>query len=203
MSSLEREAISVVPCATEQLRKIVVIAASVGGVDALMKLIRDFPANLSAALVIVQHMSEGKPSLLPEILERNSRIQVQRARENLLIRAGTAFVAEPGKHLKVRNGRFCLDSGDKVRHVRPAADVLFTSAAAEFGDRVIGVVLTGSGSDGTAGCRSIKKAGGQTIAQDQESATFFQMPESAIKAQVIDYVLPLTKIADKIIELTN
>ena len=185
----------------DPLRKIVVIAASVGGVDALMNLMPGLPATLPAAVLIVQHISENQPSILAEILDRNAHLRVLRAEDNMPIRAGVAYVAEPGKHLRVNDGRLLLDSGEKVRHVRPAADVLFTSVAAEYGDRVIGVVLTGSGSDGTEGCRNIKKMGGATIAQDKETSTFFQMPGSAIKARCIDYVAPLTNIAGKIIEL--
>jgi len=185
----------------DPLRKIVVIAASVGGVDALMNLMPGLPATLPAAVLIVQHISEKQPSILAEILDRNAHLRVLRAEDNMPIRAGVAYVAEPGKHLRVNDGRLLLDSGEKVRHVRPAADVLFTSVAAEYGDRVIGVVLTGSGSDGTEGCRNIKKMGGTTIAQDKETSTFFQMPGSAIKGRCIDYVAPLTNIAGKIIEL--
>lgn len=186
---------------TDSLHKVVVIAASAGGVDALVHLMPGFPATLPAAVLIVQHISENQPSILAEILDRNAHLRVLQAEDNMPIRAGVAYIAEPGKHLRVKDGRLRLDSGEKVRHVRPAANVLFTSVAAEYGDRVIGVVLTGSGSDGTEGCRNIKKMGGATIAQDKETSVFFQMPGSAIKAHCIDHVAPLSTIAEKIIEL--
>lgn len=186
-----------------QIRRIVVIASSVGGVDALMGLMKGFPARLPAPLLIVQHMADSKDSILPEILGRNTGIQVQSARDGMPVIPGIAYVAEPGKHIRIKDDHIRLSLGEKIRHVRPAADVLFGSVALEYGDRVIGVVLTGSGSDGTEGCRKIKKAGGITIAQNEETAAFFQMPGSAIRANCIDFVLPLSEIAAKIVELVS
>lgn len=182
---------------------VIVIGASAGGVEALISLVKNIPAPFPAPILILQHRSSDQPSLLAELLAKSARLPVVRGIEGQPIHPGMIIVAEPGNHMKIQDNRISLDDGPSVCHVKPAADVLFSSAAKYFGKRVIGVILTGSGHDGTEGCRNIKKAGGLTIAQDEESSIFFQMPGSAIRAQCIDYVLPLNDIAAKLVEITR
>lgn len=185
-----------------EIKRLVVIAASFGGVDTLIKFMSGMPTKPPISVLIVQHLKTGEEKThLPEILTRHSLMRVCLAENNMPLEPGVAYVAKPGKHLRLKNGHLILDDGEPVNYVRPSADVLFTSAAEAFGSKIIAVVLTGSGRDGTNGCLRIKATGGVTIAQDKETSTFFAMPEAAIKAGVIDFVLPIHEIAGKIIEL--
>jgi len=183
-----------------EIRNVVVMAASAGGIDALTQVLSRLPADLPAAVLIVQHLRDDRPTHLPEHLARLSPLPVRLAEEGLPLESGVAYLAVPGEHLRIENGCLVLDLGEPVHYVRPSADVLFASAAQEFGSRVIGVVLSGTGRDGARGCQEIKAKGGVTIAQDEQSARYFAMPKAAIEAGAIDYVLPLEQIAGKIME---
>ena len=185
-----------------KIDKIIVIGASAGGIDALAKVISGLPANLPAAILIVQHLTSGQGKTnLPDILARHALMPVYLAQNDMTIEENVVYVAEPGKHLIIKNDRLALKIGDPVRFVRPSVDVLFSSAAEACGSGVIGIILTGIGSDGAQGCRKIKSQGGNTVAQDKDSSAFFDMPEAAIKAGAVDYVLPLDEIAEKIMKL--
>ena len=183
--------------------KLVVIAASAGGIDALTQVLSRLPADLPAAVLIVQHLRYNRPTRLHEHLARLSPLPVRLAEDGLPLEAGVAYLAVPGKHLRIENGCLALDLGEPVHYVRPSADVLFFSAAQAFGSRVIGVVLSGTGRDGARGCQEIKAKGGMTIAQDEQSTRYFAMAKAAIELGVIDYVLPLPKIAGKIVALVQ
>jgi two-component system chemotaxis response regulator CheB len=182
------------------IEKVVVIAASAGGIDALMQVLSRLPADLPAAVLIVQHLRDDRPTRLHEHLARHSSLPVHLAEDGADLEAGVACLGVPGQHLRIEDGRLALDSGEPVHYVRPSADVLFTSAAQTFGSKVIGVVLSGTGSDGARGCQEIKAKGGTTIAQDEKTSRYFAMPGAAIEADAIDYVLPLKEIAGKIVE---
>jgi two-component system chemotaxis response regulator CheB len=113
-------------------------------------------------------------------------------------------VAPPDHHLLVdADGTLSLTRTELVHFVRPSADLLFESGAASFGRRVIGVVLTGTGSDGSLGVEAIKRRGGTVIAQDEETSDFFGMPGAAIDAGAVDFVLPLDQIAEALISLVD
>lgn len=190
--------------AKKQDFNIVVIGASAGGINALSTLVRGLPPTLGAAVFVVQHLeSTAKKSRLPEILSRYTLMAVHPARDDMAIRPGCLYVARPGMHLRIRPGTICLDKGKPVRFVRPAADVLFTSAAKHYGSRVIGVVLTGNGSDGAAGCRAVKAGGGICMAQDRGTAPFPDMPEAAVATGAVDHVLPVDEMAGQIIRLVD
>lgn len=183
---------------------VVVIGASAGGVDALIQVLSALPADLKASVLIVQHLALGpEPPHLPAILNRNSPLEVRLAHRGEVLRAGQVHIAEPGKHLVLRNGRIDFENSAPVNHVRPAADVLFSSAALAFGPSVVGVVLTGNGRDGAAGCIEIKKRGGLVIAQDLATSLFEEMPRAAQATGVVDHVLALDRIAAKIVEIVN
>ncbi|ETR72162.1 MAG: Chemotaxis response regulator protein-glutamate methylesterase [Candidatus Magnetoglobus multicellularis str. Araruama] len=188
----------------EDIHKIVVFGASFGGISALIKILSDLDDDNNFAIIIVQHLKlTNEPTLLDKVLNRRSNVKVLMAQEGQKIQSGLAYVAQPGKHLIVKDGKLGFDHGNPVNHVKPASDVLFISAAKAYGNKVIGVVLTGTGKDGTKGCLMIKEKGGVTIAQDEQTSEFFAMPENAIKANSIDFILPLDKIAGKILDLTK
>lgn len=118
--------------------------------------------------------------------------------------AATVYVAPPGLHVLVNpDATLSLSKAELVHFVRPSADLLFESAAASFTDKVIAVVLTGTGEDGASGVRAIKKMGGTVIAQDEKSSAFFGMPGAAIDTGAVDFVLPLDEIAEALVTLTR
>jgi len=187
----------------EAVQKVVVIGASAGGIDALTKVVSRLPGDLPAAVVIVQHLKVDRLTGLPAILGRFSPLPACLARDGMLLEAGVIYLAVPGQHCRIRNGGLFLDSEAPQNYVRPAADVLFASAAEAFGSNAVGVVLSGTGHDGTQGCGMIKAKGGMTIAQDEKTSRYFGMPDAAIAAGMIDYVLPVSRIAEKIVTLTR
>ena len=187
----------------KRTRRVVVIAASAGGIDALVQVLSRLPSDLPAAVLIVQHLRSTPQTRLPEYLGIHSPLQVCLANDGMPMDEGVAYVAVPGQHLRVNNERLILGMESPVNYVRPSADVLFSSAAHTFGRGVIGVVLSGTGRDGASGCREIKENGGLTIAQDEQTSFCFAMPKAAIDTGVIDYVLPLSEIAGKIVALVR
>lgn len=179
------------------------LAASAGGVHALLHILSSLPRDFPAPVLVVQHLSPQYPSWLAEILDRRSALPVLQARGGERMEAGTVYVAPPDHHLMVEpNGCLALSDIARVQHVRPSADVLFASLAEAWGDGAIAVVLTGTGRDGADGVRAIKEHGGTVIAQDEASADFFGMPDAAFQTGVVDRVLPLDGIASALMELT-
>jgi two-component system chemotaxis response regulator CheB len=187
----------------QTVEKVVVIGASAGGIDALKQSLSGLPADLPAAILMVQHLRPDRWTRLPEYLNHHTPLRMCLARDGMLLEAGAGYIAVPGQHLRVGNGRLVLSLEAPVHYVRPSADVLFASAARAFGPNVIGVVLSGTGCDGARGCLEIKAKGGVTIAQDERTSRYFGMPKASIDAGGIDYVLPLNEIAGKIVSLTR
>jgi len=173
----------------------IVIGASAGGVQALIRLIEDLTGDLPAAVFIVLHIPADAPSLLPEILGRQSLLPVAHADNNEEIRQGRIYVAPPDHHLLIERRHVRLVHGPKENLHRPSIDALFRSAARWAGPRTIGVVLTGARDDGTAGMRAIKQRGGITIVQDPFEAPFPSMPKSVMQDIRVDYSLSLSDIA--------
>ena len=186
-----------------RVQRLVVIGGSAGAVSALSEVLSGLPADLPAAICVVQHLREDRPTRLAEHLDHGSALHVCLAQGGAVLETGVVYLAVPGHHLRVEDGRLVLEDGEPVHYVQPAADVLFASAAEAFGPDVIGVVLSGTGRDGAQGCRQIKARGGVTIAQDEETASYFGMPGAAILAGAVDCVLPLGEIAARIEALTR
>jgi two-component system chemotaxis response regulator CheB len=182
--------------------RVVAIAASTGGPAALGYVLARLPADLPAAVLVVQHMPEGFTASLAHRLDANSGLIVKEAQDGDVLRRGRVLVAPAGRHLRVRRlpgaPVAMVGSGPLVCGHRPSADVLFQSVAAEFGARSVGVVLTGMGEDGAAGLQSIHRGLGHTLAQDEESSVVFGMPRAAILRGAADEVLPLERIAEAI-----
>jgi two-component system, chemotaxis family, protein-glutamate methylesterase/glutaminase len=181
---------------------IVAIAASAGGLTAILKVLSTLPAKFPAAIAIVQHLAPGHPSFMAEILSRRTDITVKQAEEGDFLTPGTAYVAPPNRHLLVNgDGTLSLSQSELVHFLRPSADLLFESVAATYKDRAIAVVLTGTGSDGAMGVEAIKKMGGTIIVQDVKTAEFSGMPSAAIQTGNVDFILPLDEISSTLVTL--
>ncbi|MEH2393108.1 MAG: chemotaxis protein CheB [Nostoc sp.] len=190
------------PYFTNAAFDIVAIAASAGGVTALIKVLSTLPAEFTAAIAIVQHLPRQYPSLMAEILNWHTAISVKQAEEGDILTPGTAYIAAPNHHLLVNgDGTLSLSQSESVRFLRPSADLLFESVAATYKNRAIAIVLTGTGSDGTIGVEAIKKMGGTVIVQDIETAEFSGMPSAVIQSGNVDFILPLNKISPTLVTL--
>lgn len=174
------------------------MGASAGGVEALTRVVRDLPSDLAAAVCIVLHVAPGSPSMLAHILDRAGKLTCRSARDGETLREGVILVAPPDHHLAVEDGRVRLTVGPRENGHRPAIDVLFRSAAQAFDSRVVGVVLSGTRDDGSAGLAVIKANGGVAIVQDPDEALYGGMPASAIANAPVDAIVPSGQIADTI-----
>jgi two-component system chemotaxis response regulator CheB len=182
---------------------IIVIGVSAGGVAALKILVAGLPHNLKASLFIVLHIPASKPSTLPQILSCAGPLPVLHPAEGAMIEQGKIYVAPPDHHLIIEEGHLHLGTGPKEQYVRPAANVLFRSAAQRYGPRVVGVVLTGFGQDGTDGLLAIKHHGGIAVIQDPHDALVPFMPQSALAHNHIDYIISLSNMAPLLVRLVS
>jgi two-component system chemotaxis response regulator CheB len=183
---------------------VVALAASAGGLAALTKVLSELPADFPTPVVVVQHLDPRHRSLIASILGRHCPLWVKEARHGDRLAPGTVYIAPPDHHLLVNaDGTLALTRSEPVHYVRPSADLLFESAAAAFAERAVAVVLSGTGSDGGAGVRAVKRAGGTVIAQDKATAEFFGMPATAIETGSVDLILPLGEVAPALVALTK
>ncbi|HEY6972066.1 MAG TPA: chemotaxis protein CheB [Candidatus Angelobacter sp.] len=180
---------------------VVALGASAGGLNALSQVLKGLPKNFPSSIVVVQHVAPGHKSWMANLLGRSTQLHVKQAEHGEIMLPATVYIAPPDEHLLVGPGKVQLAHSQLVHFSRPSIDLLFESVAGTYGSRSIGVVLSGSGKDGSAGIRTIKEAGGATIAQTPDKAEFRHMPEAAIETGCIDFVLPLERIGDKLTEL--
>jgi len=174
----------------------VVIGTSAGGVEALSRLLPALPRGAPVAVFVVLHLPRERPSLLVDIFGPKCGMAVREASDKEPVEAGTIYFAPPDYHLLVDEGpHLALSSDELVNFSRPAIDVLFESAADEYGERLLGIVLTGGNQDGAAGLQAVRAAGGMTIVQQPETAQVPYMPELALERGEVDYVLTLEQIA--------
>ncbi len=181
---------------------VVALAASAGGLTALSSVLADLPAGFPAGILVVQHLDPRHRSLMADILNRRTRLEVKQAEDGDHLAPGRVYIAPPNRHLLLNgDGSLSLTQTELVHFVRPSADLLFESVAAGYKDRAIAVVLSGSGGDGSMGVKAIKKMGGTVLAQDQRTSEFFGMPGAAIDSGNVDFVLPLEEIAPALVTL--
>jgi two-component system chemotaxis response regulator CheB len=185
------------------LHDLVAIGASAGGLSALSVLIGALPEDLEAAVLVVQHLERTRESMLAKLIGRSARIPVHAAVDGEPIVHGHVYIAVPDVHLLAAGACIALSDAGLVHFSRPSIDALFESGAASYGPRAIGVILTGSGTDGTVGIRAIKSHGGVTIVQDLREADHSSMPASAYATGCVDRVLPLHDIAPAIVALVR
>ena len=176
------------------------VGASAGGLEAFSNLLRELPSDAPLALVLVQHMSRTQPSLLPEILTQRTALHVAQASDGVRILAGHVYVIPPNAHMTVIDGHLRIRPRPKG-HWSLQVDALFDSVAEYYREKGIGVILSGALSDGTAGFRKIRAAGGITIAQLPAEAQSASMPSAAIATGEVDLVLPVEKIGQELLRL--
>ena len=183
--------------------EIVVVGASIGGLSALQVLLSGLPAEFSLPMVIVQHREKGMETGLSEFLAQSSRRPVTEPEDKEIMLPGRAYLAPCDYHLLIEGGNFALSTDAPVGFGRPSIDVLFESAADEYQERAIGVILTGANRDGARGLAKIKSQGGLAVVEDPITAVCREMPDAAIKLTKVDWILPLQAMAVGLHKLTN
>lgn len=190
---------------SKKLSTVVAIGTSTGGPKALKEILTQIPEDIPAAFVIVQHMPPGFTRSLAERMNSLSKIKVKEGEEGDELKKGIAFIAPGGYHITVENAgdRYVLhlNKGPLRNGHRPSVDVMMESFENIKDKKLIGIILTGMGSDGAEGIRTIKQQKGVVIAQSEETCVVYGMPKAAVETGLVDWVLPLEDISKKIISL--
>jgi two-component system chemotaxis response regulator CheB len=186
--------------------KIVAIGSSTGGPSALEQVIPNLPADLNAAVLVIQHMPAGFTRTLAERLDAHSKLKVKEASEGDQLQSGLVLLAPGGYHMEIiqQNGSevVALNKKPKQNGVRPSVDVTYQSIL-PLKKQIISVILTGMGSDGAKGAHEIRKAGGKVIAEDKSTCVVYGMPKSVIEQGDADIIAPIHEVADRIVELVE
>ena len=182
---------------------IIVIGASQGGLSALKILLATLPKDFPLPVVVALHRGKDSDNSLSEHLGKYTSLTVMETEDKEVIRPGHVYFAPGNYHLLVEGEHFALSTEETVNYARPSIDVLFESAAHDYGKGVIGIILTGANADGAQGLAVIKKSGGVAIVQDPATAESPSMPEAAIAATAVDKVLPVEEIAQFLVEMTR
>jgi two-component system, chemotaxis family, protein-glutamate methylesterase/glutaminase len=188
---------------TTHPRDIVVIGCSAGGVEALPRIAQQLPPDLEATVLIVQHLAPTGTPYLVSILERAAQLPVGWAEQGARIERRRIIVAPPDVHLVVADRHVQLTKGARENHARPSINKLFRSAAADYGSRVVGVLLTGMLEDGVAGLQAIRAVGGVVIVQDPLDAAFPELPTRALQVLAPDRTLPIDAIGPAVVALVG
>ena len=183
--------------------EIVVVGTSTGGLKALQTLLSGLPEEFSLPIVVVQHRSKDSESGLCQFLNRFSALPVVEPEDKERLQRGRVYLAPRDYHLLLEKQSLALSTDPAVGFARPSIDVLFESAADEYQERAIGVILTGANRDGARGLAAIKSRGGATIVEDPASATRRELPDAAIALTQADWILPLHQIGPRLKELSE
>jgi len=182
--------------------KAIAIGASFGGIEAIKSILLQLPGNTGVSVFIVLHIGNHSINSFVRYLNLNSPFRVTEANDKKEIVANTVYFAPPNYHLQVEDKtQLSLSTDEKINFSRPSIDVLFETAAWAYKDELLGILLTGSNSDGAEGLKKIKESGGTTIVQNPETAIARVMPASAIRLSPPDFILDLEAIPLKVTEL--
>lgn len=184
-------------------REVVAIGASAGGVEALRALVSQLPLELPASLLVVMHVLPTGTSMLPAILDRAGKLPATAAQHGEQLERGHIYIAPPDHHLLAVEGRAQLSHGPRENGHRPAIDPLFRSVARAYGERAVGMVLSGTLDDGAAGLRMLRARGAATVAQDPADALYGGMPQSAINNGGATHVARIAEMADLLCTLID
>jgi len=182
---------------------IVGIGSSAGGLKALEEFFDNCPDDTGFAFVIVQHLSPDYKSLMPELLSRHTKMSVKEAKEGEEVLPNHAYLIPGNKNITIKDGFLQLPARPPSTQMNFSIDLFFTSLAKEQKDKTIGIILSGTGSDGTKGARLIKEAGGTVLVQSPESSKFDGMPKSAITHGLADYILDPRDMGKELIEFVS
>jgi len=186
--------------------KIIAIGASTGGTEAIKEILINMKAD-SPAMVITQHIPSAFSGAFARRMNTVSSLLVAEARHGEQIKPGHVYIAPGDQHLmlKKKAGKYycVLDDGDPVNRHKPSVDVLFQSVAQNVGSNAIGIILTGMGADGARGLEKMRETGAITLAQDEQSSVVWGMPGAAVKLNVVDHVMPVKNIANKLASLVS
>lgn len=186
------------------IRNIIVIGASAGGIPAVNAVIQEFPEDLDAAIVVVLHVSRKSNSTnIAKSFQRNTSLTCRVASNEMPLRKGHLYVAPPEQQLMIKNNSLRLTNGPHENKYRPSIDVLFRSAAVHYGNRSIGIILTGLFEDGTSGMHAIKRSGGICMIQDPAEAEYSDMPRSVLNKIKVDYQAKLKEMPEIIKNIVN
>ena len=178
------------------------IGASAGGVEALLSLLQDLPADYRLPVVCLLHQPDRSDSLLAELLARRLWLPVKEAEDKEYLSGGVVYVAPAGYHLSIETERSFSLSREEPRHFsRPSIDILFESAADAYGEQLAAALLTGANEDGAAGLLAIRQAGGLTLVQDPADALVPTMPNAALALLEPDFLLPINAMRSLLAEL--
>src|SRR5215469_1976442 len=183
-------------------RDVIAIGASAGSLDTLRAIAQALPPDFPGTVFVVAHVGQSR-SILPELLRKASRLGASHPREVEPIRKGHIYVAPPDRHMLIEDGKVCLSRGPREHFTRPAIDPLFRSAARVCGPRAIGVVLSGSGSDGAAGLAAIQSAGGLAVVEDPSDAAFPDMPRTAASISRPHFIVRRAEIPALLVRLST
>lgn len=182
--------------------EVIVIGASTGGPIAIRTILSELPGDFHKPIVVVQHLERGFEDSFSTWLSKSTDLKIVVVDGPTELKAGEVYIAPTDKHIIFQDTYIQTDMGEKVLNQRPSVDVLFQSAAARYGSRVLGILLTGMGRDGADGCKSIIESGGKTIVQDRESSVIYGMPKVAIESNSASIVTPLSGISSFLLELS-
>jgi two-component system, chemotaxis family, CheB/CheR fusion protein len=180
---------------------IIGLGASAGGLDALQVFFDKMPPDTGLAFVVIQHLSPDFRSMMDELLARHTSMRIHRVEDGMLLEQDSVYLIPPKKEMIVSDGRLLLTDKDPSQAMSLPIDLFFRSLAQDAGNRAVGIVLSGTGSDGSRGIRGIHEAGGLVMVQSEESALFDGMPRSAIETGVADLVLPPQAMPEALLKL--
>ncbi len=182
---------------------LVAIGASAGGLKALKIFFSHIPQGCRHSFVIIQHLSQDFKSQVGDLLASISSLRIEVVQDGSPVEPGTIYLLPPSHNLEYRDGAFMLQPRPSRKTLNLPIDLFFTSLARELGNQSIGIILTGSGSDGTRGIRALKEAGGLVLVQDPREAQFDAMPQNAIHTGLVDFILPVEGLSQELIHYLN
>jgi two-component system CheB/CheR fusion protein len=180
---------------------LVIVGASAGGVEALSTLVSTLPASFPTPIVLAQHLDPSRPSSLNLILQRRTSLPVEVVNATSQLHPGTIYVVPSNRQVSIKDHRVEVHE-ERTKRPRPSVDALFSTAAEAYGERLIAVILTGSGSDGAMGAIDVKNAGGTVIVQDPQSARYPSMPLS-LPPTIIDFEVTIEQLGALLSDLVN